>query len=341
MQMSSSEMENLLALSTDIGRNKDDPYGDGDQSEHHAESSEGKILRGVWASGADYSETFNAGISIIHRLCVQGDVKNLKRLLERSDEFELPRLLEKRISALRVTPLMATVTARRMLPDEALRHVTRRDHVEVAKLLLKAGARTEAKDVAGHTAFHKAAGEFVTPASLEIAKEILKAGGDMNARNRFGETTLFRVTCVDPRDGVDQLLGDGLNRDIDRETLPDMAVWLVASGADMDLGATGAIRTPANTFKFFTPRECPTHWLQRVLIFTEAQREIMLATGARKKELDLQRTIFLGGGRQRFERQDGPKQRTVVEEEQPQEKLEMMLPSIERFVLESKSWKIR
>ena len=104
------------------------------------ESSEGKILREVWAAGADYSEAFNAGISIIHRLCVQGDAKNLKRLLERADEFELPRLLEKRISVLRVTPLMATVTA-----------------------------RTEAKDVAGHTAFHKAAGEFVTPASLEIA----------------------------------------------------------------------------------------------------------------------------------------------------------------------------
>lgn len=328
-EMTPTEMENHLSLSTDIEANARDPHGDGDQSRHKAESPAGKILREVWTSGADYSDVMNEGTSIIHRLAVFGDIRSLGKLLNRSDDVERHRLLEKRISVLRVTPLMAAVTARRYLPKEALQKIPRQRHVEIAKLLLKAGARTEAKDVAGHTALHKAVGEFATPTSWAIAKEILQAGGDIDAKNRFGETTLFRVACIAPGDGgVDRMVGDGMLNDFDPVLIPDMAVWLVASGANMDLGTFGV------SHERMTPRECPPLPLQRVLLFAEAQRKLFLAKGP-YTEAD---SISLGPGLQKYERRDGSKT-TLVEEAQPQEKLEKMAPQIKKFVLEAKSWK--
>ena len=119
--MTKEEMINYLSLSTDLERNEDDPYGDGDQSEHKVLSPEGNALRSVWSSGADYAEVVQN--SMIHRLCLLGSVQSVERLIHRSEGAELPRLLEKRVSVLRVTPLMATVTARRFLPEEALRKI--------------------------------------------------------------------------------------------------------------------------------------------------------------------------------------------------------------------------
>lgn len=324
--MTTEEMINYLSLSTDLERNKDDPYGDGDQSEHKVLSPEGNALRSVWSSGADYAEVVQN--SMIHRLCLLGSVQSVERLIHRSEGAELPRLLEKRVSVLRVTPLMATVTARRFLPEEALRRIPASNHIQIARLLLEAGARTEARDLAGHTAFLKAVGDFPNPTSWAIAKEILMAGGDINARNRFGETALMRRTCVDP--------GDGLGSDVNGEALPDMAVWLVASGANLDLGAFG------HDDEFMKPRDCPPVGLMRMILFAEMQRKRLLATGEHRRHLERQmaKGIEVGPGLLKYER-GGSGRTTRLKEEKWQDTFDKMLPQIESFVHEAGAWKLR
>ena len=329
LQMTPKEMESHISLSTDTRLNEADPYGDGDQSEHDAESTEGRILRQVWSSGADYSDEVGSGISIIHRLCLMGNVKKVTQLLDRADdEGERRRLLEKRISVLRVTPLMATVTARRFLPKEALRAIPANNHVQIVKLLLEAGARTDAKDVAGHSALHKAAGEFATPTSWAMAKEILKAGANINSRSRFGETTLFRNTCVSPK-------SDGAGQEVDGELIPNMALWLVASGASLDIGTTGT------AVHIMTPRECPPLTLMRQLLATELERKYALATGPYKAHLarQLKKGIELGPEKSKFHRRDGPSSQTIIEEGNAwQEQFNKQLPQIKAFIRESLEW---
>lgn len=324
--MTTEEMINYLSLSTDLERSEDDPYGDGDQSEHKVLSPEGNALRSVWSSGADYAEVVQN--SMIHRLCLLGSVQSVERLIHRSEGAELPRLLEKRVSVLRVTPLMATVTARRFLPEEALRRIPASNHIQIARLLLEAGARTEARDLAGHTAFLKAVGDFPNPTSWAIAKEILMAGGDINARNRFGETALMRRTCVDP--------GDGLGSDVNGEALPDMAVWLVASGANLDLGAFG------HDDEFMKPRDCPPVGLMRMILFAEMQRKRLLATGEHRRHLERQmaKGIEVGPGLLKYER-GGSGRTTRLKEEKWQDTFDKMLPQIESFVHEAGAWKLR
>ena len=321
--MTTEEMMNYVSLSTDIKRNKDDPYGDGDQSEHKVESPEGHALRNVWSVGADYAEVVQT--SMIHRLCLLGSVKSVERLIQRSEGAERQRLLEKRVSVLRVTPLMATVTARRFLPKEALREIPASNHIQIARLLLQAGARTEARDLAGHTAFLKAVGDFPNPTSWAIAKEILMRGGDIDARNRFGETALMRRTCVDP--------GDGLGSDVDGEAMPDMAVWLVASGANLDLGTFG------HGDEFVKPRDCPPLGLMRMILLAEMERKRLLATGEHRRHLERQmaKGIEVGPKLLKFERQDGPGRTTRFKEEQWQDTFVKMLPQIESFVLEAEA----
>jgi hypothetical protein len=222
---------------------------------------------------------------------------------------------------------MVTVTARRFLPKEALRKIPASNHVQIARLLLEAGARTEARDVAGHTALLKAVGDFPNPTSWAIAKEILRAGGDINARNRFGETALMRRTCVDP--------GDGLGSDVDGEAMPDIAVWLVASGADLDAGAFG------HDDQYMKPRDCPPIGLMRMILFAEIQRKRLLATGKHRRHLERQmaKGIELGPGLQQYERRDGPGRTTRFREENWKDTFDKFLPQIERIVLEAEAWK--
>ena len=137
----------------------------------------------------------------------------------------------------------------------------------------------------------------------------------------------MRRTCVEP--------GDGLGSDIEGETMPDMAVWLVASGANLDIGAFGRDDT------FMTPRECPPIGLMRMILFAEMQRKRLLATGEYRRHLERQmaKGIEVGPHLLKYERRDGPGRTTRYKEEKWQKTFDKMLPQIESFVLEAEAWK--
>jgi ankyrin repeat protein len=77
------------------------------------------------------------------------------------------------------TPLHFTVM-------EAIKQGEQWDSMEVAKVLLEAGADVNARDASQNTPLHYAALHGHTT----VAKLLLEAGGDINARNRKGKTPL-------------------------------------------------------------------------------------------------------------------------------------------------------
>jgi ankyrin repeat protein len=76
------------------------------------------------------------------------------------------------------------------------------NHIEIAKLLLKAGADVEAINKYGNTPLHSASYNN----SIETAKLLIKAGADLDAKNKWEETPLHLAQSDEMR----ALLGGGL-----------------------------------------------------------------------------------------------------------------------------------
>ena len=115
-----------------------------------------------------------------------------------------------------------------------------------------------------------------------------------------------------------------------------MAVWLVASGANLDLGAFG------HDDEFMKPRDCPPVGLMRMILFAEMQRKRLLATGEHRRHLERQmaKGIEVGPGLLKYER-GGSGRTTRLKEEKWQDTFDKMLPQIESFVHEAGAWKLR
>ena len=151
-----------------------DAHGDGVQTELVAglggdadySSDVGGAMFQVWPDG-DFSRLLAepAHLPVIHRLCFEGHVEKLRNLLSAAGNSQAKmRLLENRIGLLRWTPLMLA-TAAPMLVDSP---ADAAQYISIVDLLLKEGARPDAKDLAGFTALHLAAGDFATPASQRM-----------------------------------------------------------------------------------------------------------------------------------------------------------------------------
>ena len=136
--------------------------------------------------------------------CALGDVGRVQAALaaaRAAGEEATSQLLERRETNLRIPPLHAVIIgANNMATTEA--GVKKRppwshavDHVQVARLLLDAGARADAKDLCGYTMLHRvtSAPEQTWGVTLEIGMLLIDSRADPNANHRFGSAPLAEV----------------------------------------------------------------------------------------------------------------------------------------------------
>ncbi len=186
-KMSSEQMLQVIhSAGTNKSMNVGDPFGDGDQSTLSAKNA--TVLWDVWTSGGDFFQLVSSNrISQFGMACLKGDLQRVKQMLGQVQSEERNRLLERRESITRVTPLMFCVLGAKMLFENQGPF----RWVEVSKELLQHGAKVDARDIAGHTAGFHASSEDSNHLTLEILKHIVAANGNVNLTNRQGRTALM------------------------------------------------------------------------------------------------------------------------------------------------------
>jgi hypothetical protein len=115
-----------IARSTDVKKNKDDPYGDGDQSMVTGMGYGGDAqedLRNVWSAGGDFNPASppgsgSAAVSDFCRSCFFGDVAMVTSAIKSTAAGSEQRthLLELHESVLRLTPLLSCIVGAPPLP---------------------------------------------------------------------------------------------------------------------------------------------------------------------------------------------------------------------------------
>jgi len=201
----------VIAAACDQEKNSRDRFGDGDQSLLRHDGPQDAIAQGlknVWAQGADFFALLQSnGLSECMMNCVIGRPELVAPALERArtaSSEEMCQTLERRETMLRITPLHGAIMG-------ALQIGRQRgtDHVAVARLLLDAGARPDAKDVAGYTPMHRCANAMANEITLEIGMLLVERRADANMFNRFGDPPLIEAVMGNRADCASLLCEGG------------------------------------------------------------------------------------------------------------------------------------
>jgi hypothetical protein len=202
LSMSYDQIMRMVAESgTNIQLNKEDPYGDGDQSPLKGKRAD--RLRTVWAAGGDFYRCAESNqLSEFGMACFVGHIAIVQRLLATVTGVEKERLIERRETICRKTPLLMCIVG--------MRSCCHKGHwKEVIEILIKNGARVNAKDIGGYTATFYVSGAASTEATLEMLPVLVKAGGDVNTANRFGAISLHETVMSSKLDALRALLTHG------------------------------------------------------------------------------------------------------------------------------------
>ena len=220
-----------VARTTSAAINDADPLGDGDQSslKNFMPGSKSQSLVDTWCNGLSFgylirnadlngglvesghslSEIAEAlGVPAFPHLALavaasRGMAERVEALLKPLSGEALHDVLERRVSPLRLSPLLLACAGSRCIgksnqlnpQDEASA-----DYIRVVTLLLRAGARIDAKDVLGMTPWHHCLTSFFSRTSLDVALLLLRGnhGGkgvlDVNVKSRGGRTALIEVS---------------------------------------------------------------------------------------------------------------------------------------------------
>jgi hypothetical protein len=197
--------QGLLEHGTDVDRNDADPMGDGDQSPivftKHKKGDQlhrQQFYRDLFATGGDLVTIGDKGmLSPFALSCIFGNYAKVKKMLEKAASThpeepspDLIRLLETRESSMRLSPIMLIIAMGKIMASHDPKALEA-GQLKVVKLLLKYGARPDAKDVCGkvrmckETIFrpiHRLAtkGTLATHASFPIIKTVCHYGmGEM------------------------------------------------------------------------------------------------------------------------------------------------------------------
>lgn len=151
----------LLKAGTDCAGNDADPYGDGDQRmvNIHQGGTRGQILRDLFARGGDLEHWLRERpnkLSAFQWMCFNGDVQGVTKILKRTPRQgdTLFHLVEARATSMRLPPLIYTISEsknQQMIAHYSGRSPSDMDHMGVVRVLLRYGARPNARDVTGKT----------------------------------------------------------------------------------------------------------------------------------------------------------------------------------------------
>lgn len=214
-----AEIRRKLSKSgTDVKKNDDDPFGDGDQSPLRGRSSrEQQIYRDLFAEGGDFEASMLAGdVPGFPFGCVVGKVDLVKQYLEKETTDDphpskgLIELLEKRQTAMRMSPLLLLVAIGKNVPA-----ADSFDQIEVAKLLLQYGARPDAKDVCGKTVCHYGAGCMATKMTLKVAEMCIAASQSSHFFGKEVELFGLKNESMNGKRGI----GRGFHTDTGRRSV--------------------------------------------------------------------------------------------------------------------------
>ena len=236
---SASIRERLTA--TDWAKNDADPCGDGDQSPLATRDAR-DMHRVCWAEGADALEVIQSALDAYARktrgeegptpsleaselwvACFTGDLVNVKAMLERvagaGREEERKAMLERRVTCMRVTPLMMAIDGSRRprlaAPERTGVGARPVDHKEIVRLLLASGARVDALNFVGKTVVHIGAGQQATARTLEMVEmcvrkhEETRAEGEtrlVDVQDRMGSVAMHEVVMSNRADAARVLL---------------------------------------------------------------------------------------------------------------------------------------
>jgi hypothetical protein len=213
----------VITATCDVAKNRADPFGDGDQSFIRLADARrmmtvpsAQSLINLWCKAGDFMEAFEA--SYHHRgsttrpcmsnfmlSCVLGDVEAVRAAMDGARARGVDamfELLERRELNLRIPPLHAVIIGANFWASTVKEQQRqppwhrRPEHVQVARLLLDAGARADAKDIAGYTLFHRCTcgQKQAWDTLLEIGHMLIGSRADPNAYNRFGSAPLEEVS---------------------------------------------------------------------------------------------------------------------------------------------------
>jgi uncharacterized protein len=145
------------------------PSGGGGASplQEAAKARDGEALKLLIAKGLDVNAKAMNGGTALSEAVVQGNVENVRALLDAGASVEL------QATPLKFTPLMFAAL---------------RGDARLVRMMLDAGADVNAKDVMGSTALMWAA--YSEHANTEVVEMLLKAGADPKVRNQKQETAL-------------------------------------------------------------------------------------------------------------------------------------------------------
>ncbi|GKY91688.1 hypothetical protein MPSEU_000140600 [Mayamaea pseudoterrestris] len=172
--------QDLINNGTDVNLNDVDLYGDGDQSLLPAgDKVRQQVYRDLYASGGDVPYMMEqlqmTEFSHFAQCCISGHVEGVRECIENADtdaarpSQALVQLLEKRETTQRLSPLLMILSIGRSFFGLQGNRSLEAKQLEVVKLLLKYGARPDARDVCGKTVCHYGMGAIVTGMALKGA----------------------------------------------------------------------------------------------------------------------------------------------------------------------------
>ena len=191
--------QDTLAATTDVAHNKAHAYTDGDQSfvpDADMPSQPNYMLRHHWSQGFNFNPgMFGAWGAPLFTHCYVGDAAGVRELLQAADTAEKKRrLVERRVSGLRMSPILTVICGcrdPRASSAYAPRGRVTGRYEECLQLLLEAHARPTCKDVCGYSAIHHCTTSISSQRTWDMVPTLVRYGANPNVCNRFDCCPLF------------------------------------------------------------------------------------------------------------------------------------------------------
>jgi hypothetical protein len=180
--------QGLRKHGTNVDRNDADTTADGDQAPIHLNYAGKQFYRDLFGNGGDLEEHAEFGrLSQFGVACITGEVEYVETSLKQANSSgsnsnsdpskpskDLIRLLETRETSMRVSPLLMMVSMGKNIPNPDPERLAQRQ-LTIAAMLLKYGARPDAKDVCGKTVCHYGAGQMATAMTMQVVDMCIPA----------------------------------------------------------------------------------------------------------------------------------------------------------------------